>query len=269
VSAVAASENVSETGGDSPTDGYYEIYALKPEIVDYINTGFQEDLSLPVSNTAVDMSKAIKIYVDTNIFAIDANDIDTIKQTLDEGIYMYEVPVYVGSDTYIANISKRIPLTDEDKSLLTESEIAQHESRAGMWVVSGVIQIKGETVDYAQFVETAVPDFAGTPIFVGGLPYFRYAVAILNGSDGAVDKIVPLNFNSVDWGALGFEPQDGQVSFDYTSIKSIVNSIESQSSSTTINDRTITVGVITIGLIVTILGLAIAFLYHSRNRSHR
>jgi len=65
---------------------------------------------------------AKKIYVGTDVFVLGASNLRDLKGMLEKGTYIFEVPVHVGECTFVANISRLLPGTEERYALLEDPE---------------------------------------------------------------------------------------------------------------------------------------------------
>jgi hypothetical protein len=204
-----------------------QLDEYRDEIADYINGSFYDELSIVLLPDDILVSNAFKIYVDINLFDYETNDIDDLRGILDESEFIYEVPAYVGDDTYIATLSIRRPLDDDARALLTDEEAAQHDARVGSWVVIGVTRYESEHIDYVEYAQSIaeMPDAAH--IIVGGVPCFQNAIVLLAGTDNHIVALIPTVRNSVDWDLLGLEESSGDVDIvlDYAEIKEVVRNL--------------------------------------------
>ncbi|MCL1912804.1 MAG: hypothetical protein FWG10_02690 [Eubacteriaceae bacterium] len=67
-----------------------------------------------------------------------------------------------------------------------------------------------------------------TPLLVGGLPYFKMAVALYPGDNGEIGNLAVIAPHAADWESLGLERTGSNMVFDYAEIKSIVNALPRQ-----------------------------------------
>ena len=179
---------------------------MKKKIVDSINNGFYGEIPYSITADDVDFNGAYKIFVDTNIFEIPTNNYDELLSILEaESVRIYEVPVpFDNGDVYVANLQINLPLSENAHDVMTESEITSYLSTVGSWNVSAIYQYlhgRDNYIDYNEMLKSEIAEF-GQPILVGGLPYFRDAVALFQNPDGTVGKVVPLNLGRVEWDKL-------------------------------------------------------------------
>ena len=193
---------------------------ISDEIVEFVNGSIAADeFAFSITKDDFDLADAFVFYVDTNIFKVKTNNISKVEKVLSNGDYMFEVPIYLTSGTYMVDISKGLPVSDEAKKLLSDEEILDLESKVGKWKVQGGGFYEGEHKDYVAEVRTIVNDENAEPIFVGGMPYFREPVALVSDKDGRIDKLVPLFPGAIQWEQLKMESEEGDVVFDYVQLK--------------------------------------------------
>ena len=200
---------------------------ISDEIVSFVNNGIGEnEYSFRITKSDFDLSDAFTFYVDTNIFDVATNDASEIEKILMDGMYMFEVPIYLGRGTYMVDVSKGLPVSSQVKELLSEEDIIELEGNVGRWHVSGKGFYEGVHKDYVADVRAIAKDEKAEPIFVGGLPYFRYPVALLADTDGQISKLIPLYPSAVKWESLGMAPQEGDVVLDYKQIKKTISGLQ-------------------------------------------
>lgn len=178
VSATSSAEPQIANSNLVASNDYDEIALLKNSIQSVIEEAIYENNYEYPGSIIIDLSKAFKIYVDTNIFTLKNNK-DSILTALENGTYIWIYPFQVGGDTINVNISKGLPLNPEAVPFLTEEEQKEIIDNIGKWCVNGY-SIKDTDLDYVQqtqeikFSENDTNDF----VFVGGLPGFHYPVAV-------------------------------------------------------------------------------------------
>ncbi|MCL1913977.1 MAG: hypothetical protein FWG10_08915 [Eubacteriaceae bacterium] len=79
--------------------------------------GFHE-----ITSCDIDFSDGYQIYVGTDIFVVGASNLRDLKGMLEKGTYIFEVPVNVGECTFVVNISRLLPGTEERYALLEDPE---------------------------------------------------------------------------------------------------------------------------------------------------
>lgn len=91
----------------------------------------------------IEYSRAVKIYIDTNIFEQEELTAENLQDTLDNAVYIWEVPVKVSEGRYvIVTISRALPIDEElQKELLEDGIYTQEEleielEKVGSWTIS-------------------------------------------------------------------------------------------------------------------------------------
>jgi hypothetical protein len=147
-----------------------------------INDLFGNELRTRITADDIDISKAVKIYVDTNVFEIPSHNLDDVKIVLEKGEYIYEIPVSVDDETVVLNIAKGRPLSDRVD--FTEKEREQIIADEGKWVITAFTLHP----DYKSYDKNFTVGDNMTYILVGGMPFFR-APAALIAEDGEIIAI--------------------------------------------------------------------------------
>ncbi len=204
-------------------DTEMEIGNLTDSIIETSNNLLENQLPRPLSENDIDYSLAYKIYVDTNVFQIDTNDAETITKALEAGNYIYELPIYVNDSTVIVNISKGLPLDPNVE--FTESEKQKILENVGKWGVSAVKFYSGEIVDYKAIIEESVNEVPNETLLVGGLPNFKYAVALLPNEKGEISTLVPLSEVPNIQKIARAKTSTSTNAYDYNQTKNYVNTL--------------------------------------------
>ncbi len=223
---------------------------LKNEIVAMANDLYGMDLCRAVTEADIDFDLVQKIYTDTNIFELETTSYTEISRALNNGTYIYELPIYVGNDTIIVNIQKGLPLNPDAE--FTAEEREEVLRNVGKWMVSATFYYKDTAIDYNSQI-AAIGESAEDVLLVGSLPYFRTVVAIASDEQGEVTKLIPLDSNSNV--------------YDYSEIRAYVNNLpvedESPAESTWYNFANIGIA----GIIIAVGGLiSIAYFVNCRKK---
>ena len=195
----------------------------KSELAREINELYGAELTRPVTSEDIDLRRAVKIYVDTNIFALRSADRGTVLEALEHGRHVYLLPVEAGERTVVANIQLGLPLNSD--AGLSEAEREEVLAREGHYFASSfALYTTGREPDYGEIIRK----YAGEPrpdaVLVGGLPFFRDPVALVT-FDG-VDAVIPLT-GSFDAAAIrDLELAPGV--YDYGKVRDYVNSLPPQ-----------------------------------------
>ena len=200
-----------------------ELVDIKDNIIKTANDLFGEDINRTISASDIDLGDAYKIYVGTNIFKIESNEASALEQLLEMNGYIYELPIYVDGNTILVNIAKGQPL-DKDINA-TEEEKQEILENTGKWHVSAVKFYENQEIDYDTIINDAIKAVPEDVILVGGLPNFRYAVALIQNEDGEIDKLVPLSGVPGVKTIAKFKTDNNKNIYDYEQIKDYINSL--------------------------------------------
>lgn len=199
-----------------------DLSFLTDEIVATVNDVFSDKLSHEITASDIDYANAYKIYVGENVFEMDSSNVDELASEFGNDGYIYELPVYINGDTIIVNLSKGQALNENVE--FTEEERQEILANEGKWEVTGIKYYEGEIVNYTSELQKSIKDIPENVMLVGGLPYFRYAVALLADNDGNIQELVPLsdvpgieNVNELRTSADNV--------YDYQQIKEFVNQL--------------------------------------------
>lgn len=199
-----------------------DLSGLVKEIMDTSNDLYQDKLSREVTEADIDFGSAYKIYVGTNIFKADIESVEEIPEAFGDTGYIYELPIYIDSSTLIVNIAKGEPLNESAE--FTEEERENILNNVGKWQVTAIKYYENEIINYASELEGIIGYIEEDAVLVGGLPRFRYAVALLPNDSGLIDGLVPLsdvpgleNINSLR--------SDSDNIYNYNEVKEYINQL--------------------------------------------
>ena len=80
-----------------------DLSSLTNIIVPTVNDLLDGKLSRRVSASDVNYDDAFKIYVGVNVFKMDTVNVDEMKNALEDGGYIYEIPLYIDGDTVLVD----------------------------------------------------------------------------------------------------------------------------------------------------------------------
>jgi len=215
---LCCSFSISALAATKSEDGIEE---LSTEIIAMANNLYGENLSRAVVETDIDFDLAQKIYTDTNIFELETTSYAEISEALNNGTYIYELPIYVGDDTIIVNIQKGLPLNPDAD--LTDEERAEVLNNVGKWIVSAIFYYEDTIIDYKAQIASAIDETVTNVLLVGSLPYFKTAVAITANEQGEIVTLIPLtspfgtNINTFS--------ANSSSAYEYSEIRDYVNSL--------------------------------------------
>ncbi len=191
---------------DVDSQDYKEIVELRGAIESQVKSASEMVQGDQVSDGfKIEFESAQKIYVDTDIFALETTDADAIQDALNAGNYVWLLPVIVGGDKYQVTIARGLPLRKDVE--FTDDEIQRIKANEGKWCISSV-GCPDETIkDYEDIIGDMLDalsyDKDITQISLcGGLPFIHYPVAVVM-SEGKADLVIP----TVDLEVAGTEEQ--------------------------------------------------------------
>ena len=258
--------SISAAAATEPEDNLDE---LKPEIVAMTNDLYGMDLCRAVTEADIDFDLAQKIYTDTNIFELETTSYTEISEALNNGTYIYELPIYVGNDTIIVNIQKGLPLNPNVE--FTTEEREEVLSNVGKWIVSATFYYEDTTIDYNSQITSATGENITDALLVGSLPYFRTVVAITSNEQGKVAKLIPLT-SPYGVNIIPFSLNNSNV-YDYSEIRAYVNNLPTEDENLTgsiSNDKNnydlASIGIA--GMVISVVGL-INIVYFVNHRKEK
>lgn len=133
----------------------------------------------------------VKIYIDTNIFALDSFDYQSINSAFDTDSYVYTCTSYLDNVKLEYTLGVVEDISDDEKNALTSEELEDFTEKMGKWCVSSVSVIPEEENSLTELVEQNSFDKYENVILVGSLPGLRYPVAV-GFSEGVADDIITL-----------------------------------------------------------------------------
>lgn len=206
---------------------YQEIVSLEPEMYSWTKSLLSDNgISFDENNIQISLNQAIKLYSDTNIFAINSNATKDIKKALQSGKYIWVVPVHCEKNTVILTIEKGKDIDPEDsdtiQEILTPEQIKEIQNNIGKWVVNSA-QLFPENTDFYNDVKQAVGNQRasnGDLCFVTGLPYIHWPIALV--SDGnKVESIVPV-------GGEATHTRAALQVYSYSTVKERINNLPTE-----------------------------------------
>lgn len=172
-----------------------ELSGITEDIIIAVNELYGSELDHQITEADIDYGKAYKIYVDTNIFELPTNSIDEIRDVLENGTYIYLVPITIGTKTVVVNVQKGLPLSEDAEAILSEQEKQEVIANTGKWIASVfTLYPAGDgRINYDAFLKNTIGNIPDGTLLVGGLPFFQDVVAIIPNNKGEVESIVPFN----------------------------------------------------------------------------
>jgi hypothetical protein len=168
-----------------------DLSGLTNTIVTSVNDLLSDKLSRKVTLNDINYDDAFKVYVGVDVFKMETTNISELKNALEAGGYIYEIPLYIDGDTILVDIAKGQPLNNNAE--FTEEERKSILANDGKWQVTAVKYYRNEIVNYATEVGAKIGKVPDGTILVGGLPRFRFAVALLPDENGEIVGLLPLS----------------------------------------------------------------------------
>lgn len=202
-----------------------ELGNISDKIVTAVNEVYS-DKSISITAEDINYGRAFKVYVDTNVFELTTNIASEIENTLENGNYIYLLPIDTVNGTVVVNLQKGLPLSENAKAILSEEEQQEVLDNVGKWVVSSLALYKNGNLnyDYEKTLSSIIDEIPADTILVGGLPIFQDVVALIPNSDGVLEGIVPVTATVYDEDLVTYA-RSGSMIYDYEQIKEIANGL--------------------------------------------
>lgn len=206
------------SGQDTSLDPAHEkaeIIALQDEVVHKVNTsGPRSEISRDVTEDDIDFDRAYRVYANSELFDKRTDNKETIKKQLQQGRYLWQIPVFIEDDTVLVDIFKNTEISDDIPERVKESL----RETLGQWQVGAMYAYDNRIVDFQTTVKKSLAaveldaeDY--TYEFVSGLPGIRYPIAIVFNETKAM-YMIP----AASTAALAFE--EGCETMEYTALSS-------------------------------------------------
>lgn len=218
--------SISAFASDLSSNVENEVMDTSDEIVRVVNEIY-ENKGIKVTAEDIDYSKAYKVYVDTNIFRLSTNKADKIKETLENGNYIYLLPIDVSDGTIVANLQKGLPLSENSKKVLSLEEQQEVLDNVGKWIVSSLYFYENGNLnfDYESKLKSLIGVIPEDTMLVGSLPIFEDVVALIPNEDGIIESIVPLSTLTKEKDLINYSTKNNPYIYSYKQIKEIANDL--------------------------------------------
>lgn len=174
---------------------YAEIISLEDEMLLWLEDACDYgELSIP-ANLAIDFTRAVKLYVGTDIFSLNTQAKNVILEALEQGPYMWIVPVWIQDTQIMLEIVKGMPLNPDAEPYLTEEQKEKIISQEGKWTVGGY------TANWCPEYLTTIQNTLQTQrdcqdyVLVGGLPGLEKPVALFMDDKSAKKVLMLQSYN--------------------------------------------------------------------------
>ena len=98
-----------------------ELSNISDKIVTAVNDVYS-DKNISITAEDINYDSAFKIYVDTSVFKLSTNVAGEIENALENGNYIYLLPIDTVNGTVVVNFQKGLPLSENAKAILSEEE---------------------------------------------------------------------------------------------------------------------------------------------------
>lgn len=207
-----------------------ELSSISDSIVITVNELYgDEDIAITADD--IDYNKAVKVYVDTNVFELSTNRANEIENALEKGNYIYLLPISINNGTIVLNIQKGLPLSDNAITVLTEEEQQEILEHVGKWVVSStaIYDSGNMNYDYLKTLSNVIGEIPEGTMLVGSLPVFHDVVALVPDEEGIVESLVPVTNTVYDENSVKYQRNYDKV-YNYEQVKEYANNLPEEDS---------------------------------------
>ena len=158
-----------------------EILALEDELLETVNYGAARgEMKSDVIIDNIDFDTAYKIYGNSELFDARTSDRDVLSGILNEGEYIWQIPVFIDGSTILVDIVK---VTEIPDNIPEDSKEALSE-KLNKWSIGATYVYNDRIVDYNDNVIQSLENAGLNPddysyVYVSGLPQIRYPAAIV------------------------------------------------------------------------------------------
>jgi hypothetical protein len=212
---------------------------VKVRIVNALSDFTYYGLSKPPTVDDIDMTRIVKIYVDTDMFALGTDDFDEVVEILEARPLVFRIDFAIEGVVFDVEVSKGLPQSEEAIERLRElggesgdMMVEQVLADVGKWKINSTGHTT-EPLSSIYYLDKATKASGITdrePIFVGGLPYLHYPVALYPDEYGKISVMVPMSLGAVPWSALKMSRPSELIALDYQEVKEVINSLPPESS---------------------------------------
>lgn len=158
-----------------------DILALESEVIRNVNEcGPRSEISRDITENDVDYDRAYRVYANSKLFNKRSDKNDDIKEQLQNGHYLWQIPIFIENGTVLVDIFKNTRIEND----LPEKVKEKLRETLGQWKVGAMYVHENRTVDFQNTVKESLMAVELDPNdytyeFVSGLPGIRYPVAIV------------------------------------------------------------------------------------------
>lgn len=161
---------------------YQDIQEMEAELFECGMAFAQEGTSK--EDLRIAYEKAVKIYVDTNIFESEKIDPEKLENILSHAVYLWEVPVELPTGGYvICTVSRALPIDEAvqqellNQGIYTQEELNEQLAKTGQWEIPayGYDETGKEYIGHLEDAskEQYDPEDSDMVYLLGGTPNFR------------------------------------------------------------------------------------------------
>lgn len=167
-----------------------EIQEISDEILEFANDCYA-DLYTGKSASVEDLdyANAYMVYTDADIFTGEAISEENLEKKLEVLPVVWCIPVSYEDVTGIVEVSRGLPLREDNMSILTDEQIAEIRNKEGKWTV---VSAGFEEINRQQEAEDLLTDDTAEITLLGGVPGISGLVALVK-SDQGLQGVMPLN----------------------------------------------------------------------------
>lgn len=145
-----------------------EIEEMGDQILQFVNGGYAGLYEgEPAEKSELDFENAYVVYADGNTLLDGNRTAADFEEALKELPVVWCIPVSYEETTCIVEVSRGLPLRDENSDILTDEQKAEIRNNEGKWTVTGAVY---DEVNQQQEAEALLGDAADDVVLVGGVP---------------------------------------------------------------------------------------------------
>lgn len=169
-----------------------EIEEMGDQILQFVNGGYAGLYEgEPAEESALDFENAYVVYTDGNTLLDGNRTVADFEEALKELPVVWCIPVSYEETTCIVEVSRGLPLRDENSDILTDEQKAEIRNNEGKWTVTGAVY---DEVNQQQEAEALLGDAADDVVLVGGVPGVSGLVGLVI-DDQEVEGLMLLDYS--------------------------------------------------------------------------
>lgn len=144
-----------------------EIEEMGDQILQFVNGGYAGLYEgEPAEESDLDFENAYLVYTDANTLLDGNRTVADFEAALKELPVVWCIPVSYEETTCIVEVSRGLPLRDENSDILTDEQKAEIRNNEGKWTVTSAVY---DEVNQQQEAEALLGDAADDVVLVGGV----------------------------------------------------------------------------------------------------